>query len=176
VLTQPKALDDQREMNKCNEHDVEFLESGEYPTEGFEASEQPLDLVTAPVHGPIVFPGGNSVRFGWNNRGEPKIQGKLARFIALVSTIHDEVHRPRRRPQCFEKLASFGRIMGLTGRERERYGRSIIRGNHMNLGGPSSTGLADGLRAVFFSAPVPSGWTLTAVLSRDTASIFTRTS
>ena len=33
----------------------------------------------------------------------------------------------------------------------------------MNLGGPASTRLADGLRAVFFSAPVPSGCTLTMV-------------
>ena len=36
----------------------------------------------------------------------------------------------------------------------------------MNLGGPSAARLADGLRAVFFRAPVPSGWTLTAVLSK----------
>ena len=33
----------------------------------------------------------------------------------------------------------------------------------MNLGGPASTRLPDGLRAVFFSAPVPSWCTLTIV-------------
>ena len=38
--------------------------------------------------------------------------------------------------------------------ERENIrGRSSICGNHMNLGGPSSPGLADGLRSVFFNAP-----------------------
>jgi hypothetical protein len=31
-------------------------------------------------------------------------------------------------------------------RQRERYCRSGIRGNHMNLGGPSATGLADRLQ------------------------------
>jgi len=45
----------------------------------------------------------------------------------------------------------------------------------MNLGGPAAAGLADGLRAVFFSAPVPSGCTLTLVLSSPAASSFTRT-
>ena len=51
--------------------------------------------------------------------------------------------------------------MRLARGEGERYGRSSIRGNHMNLGGPSAAGLADGLGAVFFRAPVPSGCTLT---------------
>jgi hypothetical protein len=45
----------------------------------------------------------------------------------------------------------------------------------MNLGVPSAARLADGLRAVFFSAPVPSGCTLMLVLSSDTASILMRT-
>jgi len=45
----------------------------------------------------------------------------------------------------------------------------------MNLGGPSTAGFADGLWAVFFSAPVPSGCTLTTVLSKLTASILMRT-
>ena len=48
MLTQPKAFDDQREMNKCKGHDVEFVESGEDPTEAFEAMEQPLNLATVP--------------------------------------------------------------------------------------------------------------------------------
>ncbi len=43
------------------------------------------------------------------------------------------------------------------GGQGKRYGRASIRGNHMNLGGPSAPGFADGLWAVFFKAPVPSG-------------------
>jgi hypothetical protein len=39
VLTQSKGLDDQREMNEGGEHHVEFLESGEYAAESFEAAE-----------------------------------------------------------------------------------------------------------------------------------------
>ena len=36
-------------------------------------------------------------------------------------------------------------------RERERYRGSSICGNHMNLGSPASTRLADGLRAAFLA-------------------------
>ena len=85
------------------------------------------------------------------------------------------MERPRRLAQTAEQLATFGRVVGLARGQRKGYGRSSIRGNHMNLGGPSAAGLADGLRAVFFRAPVPSGWTLTAVLSKATASILMRT-
>lgn len=45
----------------------------------------------------------------------------------------------------------------------------------MNPGVPSTAGLADGLRAAFYNAPVPSGWTLTLVESSETASILMRT-
>ena len=45
----------------------------------------------------------------------------------------------------------------------------------MNLGGSAAPGLADGLGSVFFKAPVPSGCTLTMVLSIETASSLMRT-
>ena len=45
---------------------------------------------------------------------------------------------------------SLGRIMGLARGQSKRYGRSSIRGNQMNLGGPSAAGLTNGVRAVFF--------------------------
>ena len=67
------------------------------------------------------------------------------------------------------------RIVIIARRQRECYGRSSIRGNHMNLGVPSAAGLANGLRSVFFKAPVPSGWTFTDVESREKASILMRT-
>ena len=58
-----------------------------------------------------------------------------------------------------QELSAFRAVVGLAGRERERQCRASIRGNQMNLGGPPAAGLADGLGAVFFRAPVPSGWT-----------------
>jgi hypothetical protein len=48
------------------------------------------------------------------------------------------------------------RIVVVTRRKSKNYGRSSIRGNHMNLGIPSAAGFADDLRSVLFRAPVPS--------------------
>ena len=81
------------------------------------------------------------------------------------------MQRPIRRAQAPEQLATFGCIVRLTRRQRERYGRARVCGEKVDLGVPSAAGLADSLRTVFFRAPVPSGCTLTLVLSNDTASI-----
>lgn len=43
----------------------------------------------------------------------------------------------------------------------------------MDFGGPASAAFTNGLRAVFFKAPLPSGWTLIDVLSRESASMET---
>ncbi len=77
--------------------------------------------------------------------------------------------------KAIQQLASFRSVVGLSGGKREDDGRSSIRGNPVNLGGPAAAGLADGLGAVFSSAPVPSGCTLTMVPSIDTASTLMRT-
>ena len=140
-----------------------------------ESAEQAFDLIASLVHGAIVFPRRDPILFGRNNRDEPKIECELPGFISFVCPIHQQMQRPGSLTQIAEQLATLGRIVGLAGRQCKRYGRSSIRGNHMNLGGPSSTGFANGLGAVFFSAPVPSGCTLTAVLSNATASILMRT-
>jgi hypothetical protein len=41
-------------------------------------------------------------------------------------------------------------VVGVAWRKRKSHGRSSIRGNHMNLGGPSAAAFADRLRSVFF--------------------------
>jgi len=95
----------------------------------------------------------------------------LAGLVALLSPIHDEVAALRPTPPSQEQLSSFRAIARLSRRESESQGASSIRGDQMNFGGPSASGFADGLWPVFLKAPVPSGCTLTMVLSKDTASI-----
>jgi hypothetical protein len=51
----------------------------------------------------------------------------------------------------------------------------LLAGDCVAARRPSAARLADGLRSVFFNAPVPSGWTLTVVESRLTASMRMRT-
>jgi len=162
-------------MNKRGEHHVELLEAGEDPAEAFETTKQSFNFVSPFVDRLAVMPSSDAVGLGRYDGRESQVEGQLPGFIALVGPIHDQMHRAVRATQLRKEPATFGRIMRLARRQTKRYCRSSIRGNHMNLGGPSSSGLADGLRAVFFSAPVPSGCTLTMVLSSATDSILMRT-
>ena len=162
-------------MNKRGEHDVELLEAGEDASESLQATEQPLYFIASPVDRLAVVPGGDSSRLGWHHGGEAQVKRQLPRLVTLVRPVHDQMHAPIRAAQRSQQLAALGRVVRLARRQGKRYGRSSIRGNHMNLGGPAAAGLADRLRAVFFSAPVPSGCTLTTVLSSATDSILMRT-
>ena len=162
-------------MDKATKHYVELLEAGEDAPETLESAEQAFDLVAALVDCLAVVPGGDPRAERWDDRGKPEVEGQLPGLVSLIGPIHDQVNLPVRATECGKKLSSLGGVVRLPGREGKRYGRSSIRGNQMNLGVPSAAGLADGLRAVFFSAPVPSGCTLMLVESSDTASILMRT-
>src|SRR5271163_5147816 len=113
--------------------------------------------------------------FGGTTGIMPQVEHQLPGLVALVGAIHQHANALRHRPQLGEQGASLGRIVRVARRQGEDYGRSSIRGNHMNLGVPSAARLADGLRSVFFNAPVPSGCTFTEVESSANASILMRT-
>ena len=139
-------------------------------------NQRVFDFVAAFIPGFAVSPGLNASRKRWNHRYEAKLQSQLSSFVAFIRPVHQQPAVPRQVRQRAQQLASRRSIVGLSGGQRERDGTPSIRGNHMNFGGPPASGFADGLRAVFFRAPVPSGCTLTIVLSRLTASILIRTS
>ena len=119
--------------------------------------------------------GATRVESGGNDGHESQLQCKLACLVTLVCTVHHQSRVLLPGSQAVEQFAPFRCVMGLTRGKGEGHRCSSIRGNHMNLGGPPAPGLADGLRSVFFNAPVPSGCTLTMVLSIETASSLTRT-
>ena len=171
-----ECFNDQSEMNKSDKHYIEFLEAREDAPEALEPAKQAFDFVTAAVHRAIVFPGVNAIALGRDHWHQAQFKRQLTRLIPFVGAVHQQIQRAVGRTESIQQCAAFGRIVCLAWRQCKRYGRSSIRGNHMNLGAPSSTRLADGLWAVFFNAPVPSGWTFTMVLSKDTASILMRMS
>ena len=144
-------------MNEGHEHHVEFLESGEDAPEALEPAKQTLDLVAPLVHLAVVLPGRDPIRLRGHDRDETQVQCQLPGLLALVGSVHQQMNRPTGLAQTLQERAALGRIVRLAGREREGDGGSSIRGNQMNLGCPSAAGLSNGLRAVFFSAPVPSG-------------------
>jgi len=144
-------------MNEGHEHHVEFLESGEDAPKALEPAKQTLDLVASLVHLAVVLPRGDPIRLRWHDRDETQVQCQLPGLLAFVGTIHQQMNRPVGLAQALQERSTLGRIVRLAWREREGDGGSSIRGNQMNLGSPSAAGLSNGLRTVFFSAPVPSG-------------------
>jgi hypothetical protein len=125
-------------------------EAGEDAPEAFQSAEEPLDLVAFAVHGFVVLPRFETVAFGWDHGDEGKIQRQLPGFIVFLGTVHDQMQWSWQGPMLPQKFPSLNCVGCLTWREREGYGRPSIRGNHMNLGGPSAAGFSDGLGPVFF--------------------------
>ena len=158
MLTQTaKSVRDQHKAEEAEKHGVELLESREDSPIALRAPEQPLDFIAPPVHGPVVFPRVKTCPRWRNDRNETQVQGQLTCLVSFVRAVHEQVDWAIRWAQALKEAATFRGIMSLSRRQTERHGRSSIRGNQMNLGVPSASGLSDGLRAVFFNAPVPSG-------------------
>lgn len=176
MLTLPQGLDDEREAQECHEHDIEFVEATEDPAKTFEPAEQPLDFIATPIPGFLDSLRLNTPWVRWNNRNEPQIESQLSGLVALVCGVHDQSAALGKSREGTHQIAARRCVTRLAWRQGERDGAPSIRGNHTNFGCPSTSGATDGLRAVFFSAPVPSGCTLTIVLSRLTASMRMRTS
>ena len=109
------------------------------------------------VHLAVVLPRRDPIRLRGHDRDETQVQCQLPGLFALVGSVHQQMNRPTGLAQTLQERAALGRIVCLAWREREGDGGSSIRGNQMNLGCPSTAGLANGLWTVFFSAPVPSG-------------------
>ena len=152
-----ECFNDQSEVNKSDKHHIKFLKAREDASKTFESAKQAFDFIAALIHRLIVFPSVDSITLGRNYWHKTKIERELAGFISFVGSVHQQVQRPMGRTQPIQQCAAFGRIVRLSWGQCKGYSRSSIRGNHMNLGAPSSARLADGLWTVFFSAPVPSG-------------------
>lgn len=157
MFTLTQCFDDEGEVEEAEEEDIEFLEAGEDSAEALEPAEELLDLVALLVEGAVVFPRIDAVGLGWNHRDHAEAEHQQSGFVRFVGPIHQHRQALRHGTKFSQQGASFGCVVGVAGGQREGYSRSSIRGNQMNLGVPSATRLADGLRSVFFRAPVPSG-------------------
>ena len=175
LFTLSKGFDDESEVDESSEHHIEFLETREDAAEALESAEESFDFVAAAIHGLVVFPRRKPVAFRRHDRGEPQIQSQLAHLVPFVGAIHDEMASLGHRLPGPQQVAPLGRVSRLSRRQGKTQGAASIRGHQMNFGAPPAAALSDGLRAVFFKAPVPSGCTLMIVLSSDTASSLMRT-
>jgi len=102
-------------VDEADEHDVELLKATEDSAKALESPKQSLDLVAPLVHLPVVLPGLNPVGLGRHYRHKPQVQCQLARLVAFVRTVHQQVNRPAGFAQVGNKLAPFERIVRLAG-------------------------------------------------------------
>jgi hypothetical protein len=145
VLTLSERLDNQGKGEKAQEENIELFEAGENAAEALESSEKAFDLVALAVHRAVILPGIETIAFGGNDRNIAEIQLQLKSFIAFLGFVHDQAQRRRQRTDAGQQFPPFCRIGCLTRRERKGYSRSRIRGNHMNLCGPSAARFSNGL-------------------------------
>ena len=107
-------------MKEGEEHDVEFIETGEDTPKTLESAEEPLDFVPAAVEHAVVFPRLQAVALGRHDGNPPKIQSQLAGLVVLVGTVHQQRQRRGQRPQAGEQIAALRGVVRLAGRERKR--------------------------------------------------------
>nr|AAC18421.1 P38K [Pseudomonas putida] len=140
----------------------------------FESTEQPLHLIAALVHLAVVVPRFDPRLHWWHHRNETQIQCQLPCLVAFVGTVHQQMHRSAGRPKTAEQAPASGaswpaQARAKTSRPFEHPRQPYESWCSIRLGTFRWT--AD----LFFSAPVPSGWTLMLVESSETASILIRT-
>jgi len=156
-------------MNEKHEHAIQFVESGEDPLKALLLTNQPFDLVAFFVHLLAIFPDTQAIAFRRHDWKHFKRQYQLARFIAFIGFVHDDMCPfPTSIFKGSQQFPSFRRITRLARRKREGHGCSGVGSNHVNFGCPACARFTNRLWTVYFNAPVPSGCTLTAVLSSET--------
>ena len=85
MFTLSEGVHDKREVEEAEEECIELVKPGEDLPEGFQAAEQPLDLVTFPVQPLVVGPGSTPMAFRGDYGGESSLPSQLAGGVQTVS-------------------------------------------------------------------------------------------
>ena len=158
MLTQEQEVDNKSKKQEAQENDIQLIVPRSNATKPFDPAEKTFDLVSSLVKLHIIRPGFLRVALGRNDRLQPTFFRKTTCRHSTIGLIHQQfASRRQQLLQPLYQLAAFRTVMSIAGREMKNQRTVGTRGNQMNLGGPSSTRLADRLRPPFFRAPVPSG-------------------
>ena len=152
-----KSVNNQREIDKGEKDNIEFIIAGKNAAKAFDTPKQSLDLISLFVQLLIIAPGIFSVPFRWNDRDIPKLQSQGSRFVTFISPIHQQMNRTVNRIELPQESTTFRSVAAVSCRQCKRYPIPIRCGDHMKFGIPSSSCSPDGLRPTFFKAPIPSG-------------------
>ena len=160
MLTQSlESIENEGTSDECVEDNIKFVVSDKDASKGFEPAEKALYFVAALIQFFIIFPRLEAVFLGWHNGIEAHVAGKPPGFIAFIGAVHENAGALGRDVglPVLQQVSAGRAVCGLARAQTERQGKPSMRGNQMNLDAPSSPTFADGLRAVFLWAPVPSG-------------------
>jgi len=121
VFTLSEGFDDEREVKKADEQNVEFLEAREDATEAFQSAEEPLDFIAFAVYGFVVLTWFQTVALGRHYRNKAEIQGQLPGLVVLAGAVHNQMQRRVQRPQARQQLTTSLGVGGLAGRQRKGF-------------------------------------------------------
>ena len=152
-----KHIDNESKKDKSQKDNIQFVIAGKNATKSLDTAKKPLNLVALFVQLFIIVPRIFAIAFWRNNRDIAKFHCQSSCLIPFVGPIHQKVNRVIRRTELLQKSTAFRAISTVSGRQRKDYPISIRCGDHMKFGVPPTTCSSDGLRSVFFSAPIPSG-------------------
>ena len=117
---------------------IEFVIAGENAAEAFYSTKESLDVIALAIESLVESPRFEAKRIRRNHRPEAKQGGQTARFIAFISSVHDQGASMRGATKVADQLAPLRAVAILARGKPESDGPDIIRGNQMNFGVPSA--------------------------------------
>ena len=152
-----KSIHSKSKIDKSQKDDIKFVIAGKNTAKTLDATKKSLNLITLFVQFLIVVPRLFTIALWRNNRHIAKLHSQSSRLVPLISPVHQEVNRMVHRTELLQKGTTFWTVATVSRRQRKDYPIPIRCGNHMKFGVPSAPCPSDGLRPVFFKAPIPSG-------------------
>ena len=152
-----KCIYNKSKIDKSQKDDIKFVIAGKNTTKTLDAAKKSLNLITLFVQFLIVVPRLFTIALWRNNRHIAKLHSQSSRLVPLISPVHQEVNRMVHRTELLQKGTTFWTVATVSRRQRKDYPIPIRCGDHMKFGVPSTPCSSDGLRPVFFKAPIPSG-------------------
>ena len=152
-----KSIHSKSKIDKSQKDDIKFVIAGKNTAKTLDATKKSLNLITLFVQFLIVVPRIFAIAFGRNNRCVAKFHGQSPGFIPFIGPVHQKINRMVCWTELPQKSTTFWTVATVSRRQRKDYPIPIRCGDHMKFGVPSTPCSSDGLRPVFFKAPIPSG-------------------
>ena len=102
-------------INEADEHAIELFKAGENSAKSSQAPKQTLYLISALIDFSVIFSGIDASPQRRNHWDKAQVQRKLTGFVALVSTIHQQMQRSSLLAQLAKQVATCRCVVCLPG-------------------------------------------------------------